>query len=74
MWSFGVCLYQMAVAYLPTALKGYKYGSGPIPFRVCDWADFDLEIIRDLIVRCLDINPENRITAKQALEHDWFNV
>lgn len=26
MWSFGILLYELAVAYKPTAVKKYKYG------------------------------------------------
>jgi len=37
MWSFGIILYEMCVAYLPTQVKNYKYNSGPIPFRSRDW-------------------------------------
>lgn len=37
MWSVGIMFYEMTVAYKPTAVKGYKYGSGPIPFAPADW-------------------------------------
>ena len=37
MWSFGVMLYEMCVAYKPTVIKNYQYGSGPIPFMQRDW-------------------------------------
>jgi len=37
MFSFGVVLYEVATAYKPTAVKKYKYGSGPIPFVNVDW-------------------------------------
>ena len=37
MWSFGICLYELAVAYKPEMVKKYKYGEGPIPFRPRDW-------------------------------------
>lgn len=37
MWAFGIILYQMCVAYKPTQLKGYKYGTGPIPYNKRDW-------------------------------------
>jgi serine/threonine protein kinase len=37
MFSFGVVLYEMTTAYKPTAVKNFKYGSGPIPFRNVDW-------------------------------------
>ncbi len=74
MWAFGMCLYQMAVAYMPTAIKQYKYGSGPIPFRKVDWTTFHFELIKDLIESCLQIKPEKRITALEALNHPWFDV
>ena len=41
MWSFGIVLYELAAAYKPTAVKNYKYGSGPIPFRNVDWRKRD---------------------------------
>lgn len=74
MWSFGLCLYQMAVAYLPTAIKHYKYGSGPIPFRACDWSDYDYEKLKDLIECCLQIDPSKRISAADAINHPWFDM
>ena len=37
MFSFGVVLYELATAYKPTAIKNYKYGSGPIPLPHGDW-------------------------------------
>jgi serine/threonine protein kinase len=65
----------MAVAYFPTAYNRYKYGSGPIPFRKTDWKEFEGgELIQDLIMKCLRYNPEERITAAEALEHPWFKM
>ncbi len=29
-------------------------------------------ILFDLVTRCLEVDPKNRISAKQALEHDFF--
>ena len=81
MWSFGISLHKMAVGYVPSRLKGYKYGkksflfvlgSGPIPFRTSDWATFDFSKLKDLIEKCLVIDPEKRITADEAIEHPWF--
>jgi calcium-dependent protein kinase len=62
----------MAVAYFPTDFKKYQYGSGPIPFREKDWKSFNLPVISDLIIKCLQMDPEKRITAKEALKHPWF--
>jgi serine/threonine protein kinase len=73
-WSFGLCLYQMAVAYLPPAIKQYRYGTGPIPFRRVDWTSFNFEKLKDLIESCLQIKPENRISAKDAINHPWFEL
>lgn len=73
MWSFGVCLYQMAVAYFPTAIKQYKYGKGPLPFRAVDWKGYDFDKVKDLIEKCLQVEPANRISAVEALNHPWFD-
>ena len=72
-WSFGVSLYKMAVAYFPTNLRNYKYGSGPIPYREKDWKELDFANARDLIDACLMIKPEERITVDEALAHPWFD-
>jgi serine/threonine protein kinase len=74
MWSFGISLYQMAVAYLPTAIKKYKYGSGPIPFRAADWRDYQFAQLKDLIESCLKMDPKERITVSEALIHPWFDI
>lgn len=53
MWAFGIILYQMSVAYLPTqAKKNYSYSSGePIPIRARDWRHLTDKggIVQDLI-------------------------
>eukprot|EP01017_Pseudomicrothorax_dubius_P033409 TRINITY_DN4474_c0_g1_i7.p1 TRINITY_DN4474_c0_g1~~TRINITY_DN4474_c0_g1_i7.p1 ORF type:complete len:162 (-),score=12.66 TRINITY_DN4474_c0_g1_i7:21-506(-) len=72
-WSLGLCLYQMAVAYKPTAISGYKYGSGPIPFRPKDWNKRSPEL-RELLTGMLQYDPEKRISASEALQHPWFSV
>jgi serine/threonine protein kinase len=74
MWAFGVSLYQMAVAYMPTAIKQYKYGSGPLPFRKIDWTTFHFEELKNLIESCIQIKAENRITANEAINHEWFET
>jgi serine/threonine protein kinase len=63
----------MAVAYFPTAIKQFKYGKGPIPFRACDWTAFDFDKIKDLIENCLKIDPSQRITVTEALNHPWLD-
>lgn len=71
MWSFGILLYELACAYKPTGVKGYKYGSGPIPFVARDWRQRS-KALQNLITRCLEVDPSKRITAQEALAHYWF--
>ncbi len=64
----------MAVAYFPTAIKQYRYGTGPIPFRNLDWKHFEFVKLKNLIEGCLEMDPAKRFTAKDALNHEWFEV
>lgn len=73
MWSFGICLYKMTVAYFPTDIKKYQYGTGPIPFREKDWNSVCFYEMKSLIEGCLEMDPTKRITAKEALMHQWFD-
>lgn len=47
-------------------------GAGDIPFRRVDWKSKGPHI-QDLIEQCLKIDPEERITAEDALQHPWFS-
>ena len=71
MFSFGILLYELATAYKPTAVKNYRYGSGPIPFRNVDWRKRN-KTLQDLIEQCLKMEPGERITPEDALQHNWF--
>lgn len=41
MWSLGVCLYEMAVAYKPSVLSKTYHKDGVIQFRDRDWKGLD---------------------------------
>ena len=69
----GVVLYKMSVAYLPTQIAGYKYGSGSLPFRKVDWKKRSPEL-QDLIMKMLEVDPAKRISVDEALQHPWFEV
>ena len=72
MFSFGVVLYELSTAYKPTAVRNYKYGSGPIPFRNVDWRNRNKQL-QDLIESCLSTDPGKRLSAADALQHPWFS-
>ena len=71
MFSFGVVLYELSTAYKPTAVRNFKYGSGPIPFKNVDWRKRNKQL-QNLIEACMEIDPSKRITAADALQHPWF--
>lgn len=71
MWSLGMVLYVMSCAYKPHQLKGYKYGSGPIPYRAFDWKKRSPEL-KQFVEKLLDIDPKNRPTVLEALKDPWF--
>jgi serine/threonine protein kinase len=70
-WSFGICLYEMAVAYKPSVMDPKFKTTGSIPFRDRDWRNMDQ--LKDLISCMLAINPEERYSALDSLKHPWFN-
>merc|ERR1712159_138001 len=71
-WSLGIVLYKFCVAYKPTQIAGYTYGSGPIPFRPSDWKNRSPHL-KDLITRMLVVDPKHRITAEEACSHPWLS-
>ena len=72
MWAFGVILYELSVAYSPTRVRGYKVGS-PISFPPRDW-NHHSPLLKDLIRKCLTVEPRLRPTAAEAMEHAWFKA
>lgn len=72
-WSLGICLYKMCCAYRPSQVRGYRYGTGPIPFRKFDWKNRSEEL-KDLVTKMLEFEPEKRISVKEAINHPWFHV
>lgn len=72
-WSLGLTLYEMAVAYKPTQVKNYCYSSGELPFRKFDWRGKSEEL-KNLISACMELDPEKRITAEDALQHPYFST
>jgi tribbles-like protein len=75
MWSLGVMLYTMLVGRYPFAdsdacalFSRIRRGKYPNPDVVL--SPLALCLIRSL----LDINPNDRLTAEEALKHPWFRA
>ena len=80
MWAFGVLMHELAVAYKPTNKPNFvKYPSESpkernftlLPYNAQDWSKRD-PLLLDLIYKCLQEDPNSRITAKAALEHGFI--
>ena len=82
MWSLGivvfVSLHQRYVSYLPDgkpSFDDYTRYFESIPNNLKnmdkDWSKYSEEA-RDFVTRLLTKDPEERMTAAQALQHPWF--
>ena len=72
-WSSGVVLYAMVTGFFPfrgvneTQLhENILSGLYPNPLDIS-------EDLKDLLKRILNVNPKERITLEQILEHPWLN-
>ena len=71
MWCYGLILHLLTVGFLPYALK-WTPGQ-PLKFTPRYWKKYDNTGLTNLIERCLVLDPSMRITAGQALSHEWFS-
>lgn len=76
LWSLGVIVYIMLVGYPPfddndlvQLVKKIKYG--PVKFDGAEWMLISEEG-KQFLANLLDKDASNRMTAQQALEHDWL--
>merc|ERR1719476_950400 len=76
MWSIGVIMYVMLCGYPPffgetDAEVLSKVRLGNFSFNVADWKNVS-EDAKGLIRMLLKMNPRDRYTAEQALNHEWI--
>jgi serine/threonine protein kinase len=86
MWSAGVCLFAMIVGSVPfkastmsqlnAKIKAgkyeYEYQAGSQKKGSNNLADTLSESIKDLISKLLKVDPQERLSAEEALQHAWF--
>jgi len=75
MWSIGVIMYVMLCGYPPffgdtDADVLSKVRLGNFTFNAADWRNVS-EDAKNLIRQLLKMNPRDRYTAQQALNHEW---
>ena len=75
-WSIGVLMYIMLCGYLPFSGESpnhvfAKIIKGNLKMDQPEWNYYSDES-KDLINKMLVVNPSERITASEALEHPWF--
>ncbi|CAD8181434.1 unnamed protein product [Paramecium pentaurelia] len=76
-WSCGVILYILLCGYPPFTGKTekdimHKVSEGKFKFDQEDWG-FISEEAKNLIIKMLQVNPNQRISAKQALHDPWID-
>ncbi|KJP89697.1 CAMK/CDPK protein kinase [Plasmodium fragile] len=76
LWSAGVLFYILLCGYPPFYGESdheilIRVKSGKFNFKGKEWSDVTEEA-RDLIKRCLTMDPQKRTTASEALKHPWF--
>ena len=77
LWSAGVILYMFIVGHAPfdgdtDSLIIKKVKKGKYQKNEERWKKSSKEV-RDLITKLLVYEPENRLTAEEALKHPWFD-
>eukprot|EP00928_Gymnodinium_smaydae_P000711 TRINITY_DN10275_c0_g1_i1.p1 TRINITY_DN10275_c0_g1~~TRINITY_DN10275_c0_g1_i1.p1 ORF type:complete len:535 (+),score=103.95 TRINITY_DN10275_c0_g1_i1:67-1671(+) len=75
LWSAGVIMYVLLSGYPPFSGKCdaevfAKVRLGKVKFDKKDW-EFISGDAQDMIMKLLHMNPKERLTAEQALHHDW---
>lgn len=77
MWSVGVILYTMLCGYQPFQDEDDSHQlrlilSGKYAFHKAYWC-FISEEAKDLVKKLLVVDPNQRLSAQEALKHPWFN-
>ena len=66
-WSIGVLMYEMLTVKPPFSQNKEKYDFSPLALP-----EYLSKECCDLITKLLKVNPDERISARQALDHCWI--
>mmetsp|Transcript_27372 Transcript_27372/g.49274 ORF Transcript_27372/g.49274 Transcript_27372/m.49274 type:complete len:291 (-) Transcript_27372:27-899(-) len=69
-WSFGLILHVLTVGFYPYATN-WKPGQ-PLKFTPRYWKKYTDTGLTEFIELCLMLNPAERLTVTQALQHKWI--
>jgi len=73
-WSLGLVFYKMCTTYLPNQLSRDWVAKGQtLPMRDADWLDRPADL-KDLIAKMVAVDPAERISAQEALEHPYLSI
>jgi len=71
MWSLGVVLYACLLGELPPA--GVRAGCSPLDLADAIWDKHGVSLpARNLVAGLLQVDPGQRLSAAQALQHPWI--
>jgi len=78
MWSFGITLYFLVVGNLPFEDKNrmmvmLKIKKAEFSLDQPQWNNYH-QLFKDLVKSLLCTDPEQRISAEQALDHPWLSI
>eukprot|EP00531_Pseudo-nitzschia_arenysensis_P001353 CAMPEP_0116137368 /NCGR_PEP_ID=MMETSP0329-20121206/12212_1 /TAXON_ID=697910 /ORGANISM="Pseudo-nitzschia arenysensis, Strain B593" /LENGTH=531 /DNA_ID=CAMNT_0003632281 /DNA_START=264 /DNA_END=1859 /DNA_ORIENTATION=+ len=78
MWSVGCIIFLLLSGNLPFMGRSQKelfrkIVSGKYEFKEADWGGVSPDA-KDLVQKCLVLNPDERITSSQALRHKWMKA
>lgn len=76
MWALGCLLFTMLAGFPPfydedIQVMTHKVMRGDYTFSAPKWSQIS-DGAKDLVSRLLTVNPENRLTIKECLDHPWL--
>ena len=75
-WSMGIILYFLLCGYLPFRGKNENIIAEKIVYEPVEFENNEWEIrskkVKDLIMRCLEKSPADRISIDEFITHPWF--